>query len=191
MIANIDAAYSRDSEVSHPRSVAVPGWQREGPWDDARTPDFVGAGASVGNWYRKNEIRIGVFIAAYPVQRQGAEAIYFFNKPLGDDLEAVEAVTTRREFLAAENLVFKEYLLSKGKDRRLVWQATQVAGRASLGSLHAKVLQALGAMRGRTDAQVLILSISCDSDCGPERQVLEEFADNAAAELIATAVPAE
>jgi EpsI family protein len=186
---DINAAYSRDPEAINLASVAVPGWRQEGSWDDPRTPVFVGAGASVAHWYRKDGARIGVFIAAYPVQRQGAEAIYFFNKPLGDDLEAVEAVRTRRDLLADENLAFKEYLLTKGDDRRLVWQAAQVAGRPSLGSMHAKILQALGAIRGRTDAQVLVLSISCEADCGPERQVLLEFANAAAADLIGRAVP--
>lgn len=189
--ANINAAYSRDSGVVRLGSVAVPGWQQEEQWDDSRTPVFVGAAASAANWYRKEDARIGVFIAAYPVQRQGAEAIYFFNKPFGDDLEAVKAVRKRRESPAMEDLAFKEYLLAKGQDRRLVWQATRVAGQASLGSLHAKILQALGAMRGRTDAQVLILSIACETDCDAERQVLAEFAGGAAADLIASALPAE
>jgi hypothetical protein len=62
----------------------------------------------------------------------------------------------------------------------LVWSEFRVAGRVTTNVLFAKALQVYGVIRGRRDAQALVLSASCDRDCGQARDWLSRYAMAAA-----------
>src|SRR5690606_27313077 len=70
---------------------AVDGWERGGEWADLSAPVLVGADEEAAEWYERGSERIGVFVAHYAVQRQGREAVYYANYPLGRvDFESPE-----------------------------------------------------------------------------------------------------
>jgi hypothetical protein len=83
---------------------------------------------------------------------------------------------------------FREFEVSdSGEQRRLVWLGLQVAGMRTANDLVAKVLQVVGAIRGRRDAQALVLSAGCEADCNEARAQLSRFAGSAAELMYARA----
>ena len=64
-------------------------------------------------------------------------------------------------------------------ERRMVWTAYRIAGQPSTGGLSAKVWQLYGLLRGRRDAQALVLTAPCAGDCEAARAALTTFARSA------------
>jgi hypothetical protein len=62
----------------------------------------------------------------------------------------------------------------------LVWVGVRVAGQPADSALAAKALQIAGAIRGRRDAQAMVLTAVCRDDCSSARSALSRFAAAAA-----------
>jgi hypothetical protein len=82
-------------------------------------------------------------------------------------------------------LLFTELEVSDAgiDDRRLVWFAMRVGGRVTASRVAAKFLEFLGLFGGQRDAQALVLTASCKSDCAEARSWLSRFAAAAAEEI--------
>jgi hypothetical protein len=149
-------------------------------WNDERRPSFVGAGAEAAGWYVQSTARVGVYVAHYPVQRQQHEVVFYGNRPEG----ATGKVSLRsRRFAttsAGVELAFTEIEVEDSAGGRLLWHAMRVAGMQATGDLAAKVLQLLGAVSDRHDAQALVLAVDCAGNCDFARSSLSRFAAAAA-----------
>ena len=164
------------------------GWQRTEDWADAQRPYFVGAGAQAGAWYGQGSERVAVYVANYPTQQQGREAVFYANRPWGRDSEVIDRDVVELSGAEGERYAFTEYRVTDpGGQERLVWRGLQVAGRTTASEPLAKLFQAAGALLGRTDAQVLVLAADCESGCTRAGEVLSQFADQAVASLYACA----
>jgi EpsI family protein len=151
-------------------------WNRTAAWQDARRPIFVGPTSETASWYVSGDVRIGVYVAHYPIQRQGSEVVFAHNLPEG----RTGFVSSRRRATneaSGAALPFQELTVSDAEDqRRLVWVGFRVAGKPAADALEAKALQVVGALRGRRDAQAMVLTAVCDDGCENARVALSDFA---------------
>ena len=166
----------------------IPGWQRVDDWQDARRPQYVGASAQWASWYADGAVRVGAFVAHYGAQRPEHEVVFVGNRPQG---QAGAVVMQRSITVATDSGTAKPFqeieVMDSPAERRLVWVGLRVAGTPADGELAAKALQIVGALRGRRDAQALVLTAACRDACGNARSALTRFAAAAAAPLDAEA----
>lgn len=157
--------------------VEVPGWTLAAAWEDARLPTFVGATMQSASWYQDGHARVGAFLAHYAVQRQGQEIVFTENKPIGE-----LAIVRRERKLAIESAAgrsvpFREIEVADPDGSvRLVWVSSRVGGIPVASEIGAKVLQAVAAIRGRRDAQVIVLTALCAEECTDARSRLTRYA---------------
>jgi EpsI family protein len=167
--------------VARPATADLPvvaGWRELGEWSDERRPVFVGATTETSGRYVRDGLEVAVFIARYAAQGQDHEVVYYANRPEGEGAEIVSRATVDGP---GRDAPFAELeVADRGGGRRLVRLGLRVAGRPAVGQIQAKLLQAAGVLRGRRDAEALVLSASCAEDCGRARAALDEFARGAA-----------
>jgi EpsI family protein len=161
----------------------IPGWSGKADWLDARRPEFVGATAEFARWYEDGTARVGAYVAHYARQEQGHEVVFSQHRPQGQG-----AVVSRQritlQVTAGSPLTFDQLEIADfGAKRRLVWVGLRVAGQVASGETAAKVLQIAGALRGRRDAQALVLTTECDDDCNHAAATLSRYAAAAAERL--------
>lgn len=163
----------------------IPGWNIGAEWADARRPEFIGATSQFARWYEHGTERVGAYIAHYATQTQGREIVFSQHRPQGQG-----AVEGRRRIAiqpsSGNSLTFEQLeVVDRGAQRRVVWVGLRVAGQAASGETTAKVLQIVGALRGRRDAQALVLTAECDEDCSDAAAILSGYAAIAAEPLYA------
>jgi exosortase A len=154
--------------------VPATGWRRAADWSDDRRPVYAGAAAEDAAWLTDGVSTVGIYVAIYTVQHQDGEAAGTLNRPAGVGATVENAVITP-PFTAAGP--FREVeVLERDGVRRLVWIQLRILGRATSSQVEAKLLQILGLLLGRRDAQVFVLSATCEAACGGARLELREYA---------------
>jgi EpsI family protein len=177
---------SNGTGVFEPPEVA--GWTRVGGWQDSRAPAFTEASVQGGAWYTHGAARVGAYVAGYASQQQGREVGSPRNIPTGRFGVAAARRNVTVKSVSGSSIPFQELDVSEpGDERRLVWIGLRVAGLLAGSGVAAKVLQLRGAIHGRRDAQAVVLTASCESDCAEARDHLSRFAATAAELLYAQA----
>lgn len=163
----------------------IAGWTRSATWQDARLPIFGGATAEAASWYADGRARVGAYVASYGRQRHGQEVVSLGNRPAGRHGMIIGRQDVTVEVASGIALAFQELEISDGggDDRRLVWLTFRVAGNPTTSNLFAKLHQLAGAVRGRYDAQAVVLTAVCTSDCADARSSLGQYAATAAEPL--------
>lgn len=178
---------SVDAELPQAVSFEKPeiaGWKREADWQDGLLPQVAGATVQDAAWYADGTARVGAFVAAFANQGQGAEVVSLSNRPAGLSAVPINRRMKAIPVASAATVPFRELEVSDpGNHRRLVWTGLRIAGTSTGSLLAAKAFQLRGALRGRHDAQVLILTAACAADCDEARAALSRFASAAAAPL--------
>jgi EpsI family protein len=162
-------------------------WNRSADWQDARRPIFIKPSGEAATWYAKGDVRVGAYVAHYAAQRQGQEVVFAHNLPAGRTgfVSSRHRVT---EAASGVSLPFQELAVTDAEDqRRLVWVGFRIAGNPSASALEAKALQVAAVLRGRRDAEALVLTAVCADDCEHARLALSDFAAAAAEPLYAQA----
>ncbi len=154
----------------------VAGWVRVQDWDDESRPYFPGSDSETSGWYSSGADRVGVFTAWFPRQRQGFEVVSNQQRPGG-----AGAVLTRQAASIGNDLgdsvpLEEIEIVDGGSQRRLAWVVTIVAGEAASSRLDAKLLQLKGLIRGRRDAEAVVLTAECGESCDAARSVLSRYA---------------
>ena len=168
--------------------VSVDAWTQSGDWTSLTRPVFLGPSSEAAAYFSDSDDTVAVYVANYAVQRQGREALYFANRPTGQEGDVMDSARTAVPGPADGKYGFEEYVVAAESNRRLVWFGVLVAGRNSASSMDAKFNQLRGVLEGRADAQVLVMSTACDSaGCDSARERLERFAIVATEALYAAA----
>lgn len=175
-------------EAQFPR---LDGWQIERKWIDESRPVFLNIDEEAAVWLRQGSTRVGVFSGSYARQKQGAEAVNSANRPEGTSAERLSPATSVLVVSNDQAIPFREQEVIEAGARRLVWFSMKVAGTPVASPMRAKVLQALGRIRGRGDAQVIVVTKVCAANCTEAREELAEFAEETAASLFLINTPAE
>lgn len=164
-------------------SATVPGWVKGDVWQGPTRPLFLGVSSQDAAWYVQGASRVGVYIADYALQGPGQEVVFSGNRPEGEAGTVVTQAMIPAP-VSGTMLTFRELTVSDATgERRLVWVMLRVAGEPAAGEWHAKVLQLKGALRGRRDAQALVLTAVCEPDCDGARKSLSHYASSAASSL--------
>src|SRR5690606_34184319 len=94
--------------------------------------------------------------------------------------EAGSAVARRPVVVAlplGRAIRFEEIEIVDSTDqRRLVWLVLRVAGETTTSHVAAKMWQIVGTIRGRRDAQALVLTSVCGDECNDARAALSRYA---------------
>jgi EpsI family protein len=129
----------------------------------------------------ERDVHVDLFVARYLQQRPGSKLVSTHNL-VNPDWQ----VTTRREHLlrighAARRVLEAE--ISRGSERRLVWQWYLVGGQATHDRVRAKLLEVAALMRGRRDGAVIALSAPCAATCEQAAAEMEDLVRIAGARL--------
>jgi EpsI family protein len=177
----LDAELPRAVPFENPE---IAGWKREGDWRDGLLPQLEGATVQTAAWYADGTVRVGAFVAAFANQGQGGEAVSLSHRPAGPSAVAIARRAMEISAVSGGTVPFAEMEVSDpGDNRRLVWTGLRVAGSSPRSVLSAKLFQLRGVLRGRRDAQVLILTVACAGGCDEARASLSRFASAAAESL--------
>ena len=184
----IHETYAQPAESGSIHFPNVREWVKGESWLGDSRPDFRAPAADSAMWYRNSRASVGVYLANYPAQRQGSEAIFFANRPTGNIGEIVRQGRVELESASTTKYSFRQYWVADGSTNRLVWHGVVAAGKSTHGALHAKVVQTMGAIGGRVDAQVVVLTTSCElPTCEDAASILSDFARVAIDDLYAAA----
>lgn len=166
------------------------GWELYGEWDGTSRPRFVNSDRAGSGRFLRGDRRVNVYTATYSVQSQGREIVYYANLPEGEHGQVLGRSSAKVELSDGGRATFAELqVATSGNERRLIWYTYQVAGMRTGSAAIAKLLQVVGGIRGRWDAQVIVMSSPCDAgDCSDARRTLEAFAADAAAPALAAIV---
>lgn len=151
-------------------------WRLEGAWTGDTLPQFQQPTVKVHGRYVANSFQVQAYAAGYAVQRQGAELIYYGNRPI-PDREIVESVTRKTIVFDQNHYIIRSYRLRDYEaQHRIVWVGYKVAGFPAGSDWTGKAYQAIGALIGRTDGQVFVLSARCTDGCDAAEAALTEAA---------------
>lgn len=159
------------------RTPTVNGWDAVADWSDARVPVFVGAVGQNSTWYEDGAARVGVYLATFANQVEDNDVAAVANQPAG-----TRGMVIARQTVTVEapriSLPFKELeVVEPGAERsRLVWVGLRVGGHVTASSVVAKFLYVPSVFGGRRDAQALVLTAGCDTNCEDARLTLSRFA---------------
>lgn len=183
----VDRLYRSDVAPAAIRAPELDGWTRSEPRESGREPEFPGTAVKTLLRYGRPSGSVGVFLADFPVQRARHEAVNFANRLVGQDEASEYTGMVRVNTPAGLEQVYMSYRVTGNDAARLLWHAVRIAGRPALGPFHAKFLQLTGLIRGRTDAQVVVLTAACDPDCGRAEALLRDYAEIATEPLFSAA----
>jgi exosortase len=189
--SRINAAYSSPVSAEPIVLPEIGGWKTVGRWTGDTVPEYRNTAAEIAVQLRNGDLRAAVYLADYPVQRQGSEVVYFANKPFG--LSAAAHVTRARRIEAESGTVFwfQESTVTDSTGKRLVWVGSVVAGNSPASVAHAKIQQIKGAIAGRVDAQVAVFSADCvEAECTAAVATLTQLSQVAASSFFAAAAAA-
>jgi EpsI family protein len=171
------AATASTVELDSPATLGS--WQAFGDWEPVSRPRFDGADIAASGSYRSQGDEssvVDVYIAHYGVQRQGKEAVFYANVVVGGELAVLERGPVTVQSLEGGLPMTELEVGGESEPRRIVWYGYRVAGRTTRSAVTAKLYQALGALGGRWDAQVLVASARCaTADCTAARHSLGRF----------------
>ena len=167
-------------EVSSSVAFAFP--QRIGEWTyqgarSAWEPHYVGARFAAVGVYESGGSRVGLHVALYPDQRQGAELVSSANSLVRPEDEAWRQLSLegRGVSLAGGGLGVEEAILTGPSRKLLVWRWYWISGRRTSSPVWAKAIEAgEKLLLGRPSAAgVIVFTEGNDEDKGRVR--LEEF----------------
>jgi EpsI family protein len=158
-----------------------------GPWDAVGSsvadyrPRFHGANVAYDTLYRTaNGKDVYLYVAYYARQEQGKEAVYYLNK-VYDGKRWRSIRTDKRQMVigAATTLRVEETRIqSKNGRKKIVWQWYYVNGARTSNGYMAKILNVLGALRGKPDIAVIIIAATLKDNDEKTRALLKNFLAN-------------
>jgi exosortase A len=151
----------------------VGGWS--GPYEsrDGWEPVYYGAVTQMGAYRKYGEV-VFLFSAIYGNQKQGSELVSDLNSISGDRSMQLRKSPERNVSTGRHKAIELELISAEGR-RRLVWYWYRVAGRDTQSDYMAKLLQILGAISGRTEAAVIVISTEIQDSTDAARNKLEDF----------------
>lgn len=159
-------------------------WVCSKTWPEDSRPLYATAENSWSALCDQGLDQVRVFIADYPFQEQGREAIHFDNDPIPNAERTSRGVSEAKLGQGSTDLLFRPVESRLGQLTQLTWVAYRVAGSPVSGTLDAKFAQLDGILDGRWDAQVYVLSATCKADCSNANIALQRFARDNSRELL-------
>jgi EpsI family protein len=163
--------------------------ERLGAWTHggerpAWEPHYVGASFEGGAVYESGDTRVGLHVALYPDERQGAELVSSANSlvPPEVDLWRQRSLEGREVSLRTGRLAVEEAILAGPNGELLVWRWYWVAGHPTSSAVWAKVIEASEKLRFRRPLAAGVVAFTQMNDVESARARLEA--------LLAEAVPA-
>jgi EpsI family protein len=129
----------------------------------------------------ERDVHVDLFVARYLRQRPGSKLVSTHNL-VNPDWQ----VTARREHalrIGHDTRRVLEAEISRGSERRLVWQWYLVGGESTHDRVRAKMLEVSALIRGRRDGAVIALSAPCGADCQQAAAEMDDLVRVAGARL--------
>ncbi|MCB1743150.1 MAG: EpsI family protein, partial [Gammaproteobacteria bacterium] len=140
------------------------------------SPEVSGAHATRLSTYIQDGFEIGVYRAYFKRQRQGAEVVsdghVFFDTERWDKPKAIRAVAPGVPGIPT---VTETSLAAPNGRNRVLWRIDQVGGKVVGDPYMAKLYEVLGRVRGRTQAQVVVLACDYTGELSEARRHMTDF----------------
>jgi len=175
------AAYAESHlpESGAPAAFAFP--ERVGDWTSGEgrllwEPHYVGAAFSRSAIYRSGDSAVGLHVALYPEQRQGAELVSSANSLVPPESDTWRQVGrgSRELQLPGRELEVEEAILSGSVGDLLVYRWYSISGHDTSSPVWAKVLESTEKLRLRRPFAAGVILFT-DGDGDEARARLEEF----------------
>lgn len=139
---------------------AVPDWQ----------PQFPGADAQALGAYRRGDVRVMAYEAAYASQRHGKKAIGYGTSAAGRG-----QVVAATQISVVGRLVLQQLLADPEGGQSLLWLWYQVGGRTFASGRRAQLWYGLEAVARIPRSRVVAIRTPCAASCANARAALERF----------------
>ncbi|ODB87914.1 EpsI family protein [Candidatus Thiodiazotropha endoloripes] len=147
--------------------------------DERWNPAWVNADFEKRTAYQVAGINAELYTAYYATQEQGKEAVNDLNQAYNSE----EWVSSDRVILdinlsAGRTIsVSEETIVDSKRNERIIWQWYYIGGEISSSRLQSKLYGILGALKGRHDAAVVVISTDKTGDGTLERESMMKFTD--------------
>jgi exosortase A len=156
--------------------------QRVGKWtlggaSSEWEPHYVGASFTGGGVYERDAATVGLHVALYPDQRQGAELVSSANAlvPTDDGEWRQQSLESREVPVGTELLAVEEAILKGPVGGLVVWNWYWISGRHTSSPVSAKLLEASERLRFRQPFAAGIIVFTEGRDEESARARLQDF----------------
>lgn len=176
------AGYAEGNVAKNASSIAFEFPERVGEWtyeDDSSPwePHYVGASFTGGAVYEAGDSRVGLHVALYPEQHQGAELVSSANSLVSpkDDAWRQRSLEGRGVSLPGGQLDVEEGILTGPDGGLLIFRWYWISGRHTSSPVWAKVIESSEKLLFRRPWAAGIIVFTEDDDEESARSRLEEF----------------
>ncbi|MCG7995141.1 MAG: EpsI family protein [Candidatus Thiodiazotropha taylori] len=148
--------------------------------DESWNPAWVNADFEKRAAYLVAGTKAEFYTAYYATQEQGKEAVNDLNQAYNrDDWISSERVKREIKLSAGRTVpLLEETVVDSKRNERIIWQWYYIGGEISSSRLQSKLYGILGALKGRHDAAVVVISTDKTGDGVVERESMTRFADS-------------
>ena len=169
--------WAGEAHLSAP-TVAAP-WQQQADPVPAWRPVFNGPSAELSQTFGDGKDDVGLYVAYYPAQGQGAEVIYHANRMAND--EQWKRMETRRMMLNVDGKPMQvrlERMQGSPGPKRVAAYWYWIAGRFTSDPIEAKLFQIAGALTsGYRSAAAIAVTVVETDDTDRNKAALQRFLD--------------
>ncbi|MDX2506029.1 MAG: EpsI family protein, partial [Gammaproteobacteria bacterium] len=160
----------------------IEGWSNPIASENDWMPLYHGA-ISAKSDYLVRGANVSLFIAYYPVQKQGNEVINDLNRITNKKLWRTTYSHARLKHLQAHN-VMEQVIENSKNDKRLVWYWYNVGGRLTVNKYEAKTLQLVSLLVRQPQAYMVAVSVPVNDDIKQSREFLKNVINDLKAPLV-------
>ncbi|MDT8281571.1 MAG: EpsI family protein [Gammaproteobacteria bacterium] len=146
------------------------GWLLQSESSNDWMPQYNGAISTKAEYQVRGD-DVSVFIAYYPYQKQGAEAINDLNRISINKVWRTQLSSPRNRSLPAHDVLEQVIKNSQNKER-LVWYWYNIGGQVTTNKYQAKLLQLLGLLTAKPQAYMVAVSMAVESDIEASRKAM-------------------
>ncbi|MEW8624381.1 MAG: exosortase C-terminal domain/associated protein EpsI [Candidatus Thiodiazotropha sp.] len=147
--------------------------------DERWNPSWVNADFEERAAYQVAGINTDFYTAYYATQEQGKEAVNDLNQAYNrDDWIRSDRVNREIHLSGGRTIsILEEVIVDSHRNERILWQWYYIGGEISSSKLQSKLSGILGALKGRHDAAVVLISTAKTGDGNVERESMTRFTD--------------
>jgi EpsI family protein len=142
-------------------------------------PGYKNASREIFKGYSGDSgVEVGLFLFHYAEQEQGSELINVENNIADGNLWNVIPETESQHLIPGSETITRvneAEIINSSREKKLVWYWYNVGGYITSNQYYAKLLQIFAQLRGENYANLMAVSIECETECQERQHYLEEY----------------
>jgi EpsI family protein len=136
-------------------------------------PQYNGA-INTKSDYLVRDGNVSLFIAYYPIQKQGKEVINDLNRISNNKIWRIKYPRAKLKHLQTHD-VMEQMIENSRNEKRLVWYWYNIGGQVTVNKYEAKLLQLKGLLIGQPQAYMAAVSVAINGDAEQSREFLNDI----------------